>query len=274
MNKKVLVGVGIGCGSLVLLALIAVGVGAWWVKRQVGDSMSTMMEAGQKMQEMGREQAALNQQHPFTPPPEGEVFAVSEARLLDYLAVRETALPVYAEFEKKAKDFEAEHKDEKQPDMRAAMQATSMMTGLLSQVHRAYLEGLKKHAMSPREYHTITQTLYSSLMTDMTEQASEATQAAREEALQGVRERLKDDTLTAEQRTALEEEERQLQASGEEPAQAPALSAASKAALAANLKLLEKYKERINNAESLALDSVLIGEAPEELPAGQAQEKP
>src|SRR5688572_3292089 len=154
-TKKVLVGVGIGCGSLMLLGLIALGVGAWWVKGKVDG----IVETGQKMQAAGQELAELDRSFPYTPPPEGEVLALNEARLIDYLAVRETALPVYAEFEKKAEAFKAKHGDNEEADVGAAMQATSMMTELLIQVHGAYAAGLKKHSMSPREFRTITQTL-------------------------------------------------------------------------------------------------------------------
>ncbi|WP_257453037.1 hypothetical protein [Archangium lipolyticum] len=275
MNKKVLVGVGIGCGSLVLLAVIGVGVGAWWLKRQVGDSMSSMMEAGQKMQAMGQELAQLERQHPFKAPPEGEVLEISEARMLDYLGVREAVLPAFAEFEKQSQSFEEQHKDSKEADFGAAMQATGMMTGLLTQVHGSYIEGLKKHRMSPGEYLAITQTLYASEMTGTTEQEREEMAAARDEALLEVSEKLQDETLDAEQRAELEEEMRQLVSMGEEAAQAPALSEASKAAVAANLKLLEKHKERIERAGNVGLDAVLLGAfGGAEAPAGAARDTP
>ncbi len=255
-TKKVLVGVGIGCGSLVLLGLIAMGVGAWWVKGKV----SGIVESGQKMQAVGQDLAALDKSYPFTPPPEGEVLTIAEARLLDYLAVRETALPVYAEFEKKAESFKMEHPDDQKPDLSAAMQATTMMTELLTQVHGAYVEGLKKHSMSPSEFRTITQTLYSSMITGVTDQAQKMGEQAREQALQAVRKQLEDESLPEEQRTSLEEQERELLAANDEAGDAaPALSEASKAAAAANLALMDKYKDRINNAGSLAMDAILFG---------------
>ncbi|QRN95510.1 hypothetical protein JRI60_41675 [Archangium violaceum] len=275
MNKKVLVGVGIGCGSLVLLAVIGVGVGAWWLKRQVGDSMSSMMAAGQKMQAMGQELAQLERQHPFTAPAEGEVLALSEARVLDYLGVREAVLPAFAEFEKQSQGFQEEHQDSKQADFGAAMKATEMMTEQLTRVHGSYIEGLKKHRMSPSEYHAITQTLYASTLEGITEQEQEEAAAVREEALQQVREQLKDGTLDAEQRAALEEEERQLESMGEEAAQAPALSESAKVAVATNLNLLEKHRERIERAGNPGMDSVLLGTLAEAgTPAGAAQDTP
>jgi hypothetical protein len=258
-TKKVLVGVGIGCGSLVLLGLIALGVGAWWVKGKV----EGIVESGQKMQVIGQDLAALDKSYPFTPPPEGEVLAIKEARLLDYLAVRETALPVYAAFEKKSEAFNAKHSDNQNADMNAAMQATSMMTELLVQVHGAYVEGLKQHSMSPREFRTITQTLYSSAITGMGDQVQKMGEQAREQALQDVRKQLENESLTEEQRTALEEQEQELLAAHDDAeeadAAAPALSEASKAAATANLALMDKYKERITSAGSLAMDAVLFG---------------
>jgi hypothetical protein len=258
-TKKVLLGVGIGCGSLVLLGIIALGAGAWWVKGKVGG----LVESGQKMQALGQDLAALDRSYPFTPPPQGEVLAINEARLLDYLAVRETALPVYAEFEKKAEVFKTEHPDDGKADLGAAMQATTMMTELLTQVHGAYVEGLKKHSMSPREFRTITETLYSSVITGVTDQAQKLGEQAREQALADVREQLEDESLTEEHRAALEAQEQELLAGAEEAEaaaeEAPALSEASKAAATANMALMEKYKDRINNAGSLAMDSIILG---------------
>jgi hypothetical protein len=261
MNKtnKVLVGVGIGCGSLVLLGMIALGVGAWWLKRQVGDSVSTLVESGQKMEALGQELQALDKSHPFTPPLEGEVLALSEARLRDYLAVRETALPVYEDFQKKAEAFEAEHKDNEDANLRAAMQATGMLTELMAKVQGAYIEGLKKQNMSPREFRTITQTLYSSVVTGTADQVQQMSAELRQQALESVREQLEEPSLTEEQRADLEAQEQELLAAAEEPAQEPALSEASKTAAAANLVLMEKYKDRINSAGSLAMDSLLVG---------------
>lgn len=273
-TKKVLLGVGIGCGSLVLLGLIALGAGAWWVKRQVGDSMSSVMESGQKMQQVGQELGRLNKSHPFTPPKEGEVLLVSEPRLLDYLAVREKALPVYAEYEKQAKALEDKSKGSEKVDVRTAMQAASMTAEMLTKVQEAYIEGLKQHQMSPREFRTLTQTLYTSFTLGAVNQAQKATDEAREEALQGVRKKLEDDTLTDEQRAALQEEERQLEATAQEQPEEHPLSEASKKALAANTVLLEKYKERLTSAGSLAMDALLVQDGDDGAEAGTARDNP
>jgi F0F1-type ATP synthase assembly protein I len=281
-TNKVLLGVGIGCGTLVLLGMIGIGAGAWWLKRQVGDSVSNLVESSQKMQAMGQQLQELEKSHPFTPPPEGEVLALSEERLLSYLAVRETVLPVYAKFQKQAEALEAKHeaKDEAEAEAKAeakdeakdenkdnpglgeVMQAAGLLTELMAQVHGAYIEGLKKQGMSPREFRTITQTLYSSMVTGVVDQAQKAGAAARQEALESVREQMKDPSLTEEQLAEMKEHEQALLDSAEDPEGvegAPVLSEASKAAAAANLVLMDKYQERINSAGSLAMDTLLFG---------------
>jgi hypothetical protein len=261
-TNKVLLGVGIGCGSLVLLGMIALGGVAWWLKREVGDSFSNMVESGQKMQALGQELQALDKQHPFTAPPEGEVLALSEERLLSYLAVRETALPAYEEFQKKAEAFKDEHEGKQDADVGAAMKATGLLTELMTKVHGAYIEGLKKQGMSPREFRTITQTLYSSMVTGVVDQAQQAGAQARQEALESVREAMKDPALTAEQLAEMKEHEQALLDSAEDVEGregAPVLSEASKAAAAANLALMNKYQERINSAGSLAMDTLIFG---------------
>jgi hypothetical protein len=261
-TKKVLLGVGIGCGTLVLLGMIGIGAGAWWLKRQVGDSVSNMVESSQKMQAMGQQLQALDNSHPFTPPPEGEVLALSEERLLSYLAVRETALPVYAEFQKQAEALEAKDENKDNPGLGATMQAAGLLTELMAKVHGAYIDGLKKQGMSPREFRTITQTLYSSMVTGVVDQARKAGAAARQEALESVREQMKDPSLTEEQLAEMKEHEQALLDSAEDPEGvegAPVLSEASKAAAAANLALMDKYQERINSAGSLAMDTLLFG---------------
>jgi hypothetical protein len=262
-TKKVLVGVGIGCGSLMLLGLIALGVGAWWVKQQVGDSVSSMVEAGQKMQKSTQELAKLDQSYPYTPPAEGEVATIAEARLLKYLAVRELALPVYAEFEKKAEELND------MQDAKAALKATGLVTELLTKVHGAYIEGLKQHKMSPTEFRTITQTLYTSVVAGAVNEAQRLGAEAREQALAEVRRQLENESLPEEERALLEEQELQLLQAEESLVEAQALSEESKVAVAANVALVEKYQERIQTAGNLALDALLFGEGTQGLNTAQ-----
>jgi hypothetical protein len=267
--KKVFIGVGIGCGVLVLLGVIAVGVAGYWVKQKVGGSVESLQQVSQQMAEQRKELAALDQAHPFTPPKEGEMLALSEARLLEYLAVREQALPVFQEFEQKGKALEQKHQGKEGPDLGAIMEATGMLTQLIAQVHAAYIEGLKQHRMSPREYRAITTALYSSLMVGAMEQAQKAGGQAREgmeEALQEVRTRLEDKSLSQEERAGLEAQEQELlegladlESQQAEAAQA-APSEEAKAVTAANRALFEKHQARIEKAASLAFDGLILEE--------------
>jgi hypothetical protein len=263
--KKVLIGVGIGCGALVLLGVIATVVGGFWLKSKMGDAVASV----QQLQAQEQEMQALEQSYPYTPPPPGEVRVLQESRLLDYLAVREAALPVFQEFEKKTQDFQQRHQDDETPDFGAAMKAAGMATELITRVRAAYIQGLKQHRMSPREFHTITRTLYASFVSDTMEEAQLATARARfqtEQTLDDLRARLEDETLSDQERAILVEQEEMLAAQldalfPEEAlaADGPALSEKSKAAATANMALLEKHKASIENVANLAFDGFLIG---------------
>ncbi|HSP79836.1 MAG TPA: hypothetical protein VLQ93_14990, partial [Myxococcaceae bacterium] len=156
------------------------------------------------------------------------------------------------------------------PDIGAAMQAVGMATELFTKVRAAYIEGLEQHRMSPSEFHTITRTLYASLVTDVTDKALQANAQARaslEQARAELRTKLEDETLSEEVRTALAQQEELLStqlesfSDAEEAPDAPTLSEQSKAAAAANLALLEKHKDRIEGAASLAFDGFLLGDS-------------
>jgi hypothetical protein len=267
--KKVLVGAGIGCGALVLLGIIGVVVAGYWVKEKVGGTLASVQQASAQAQAQQKVLAELEKSYPYTPPEEGEVPVLEESRLLAYLDVRETALPVFQEFDQKSEAFQEQHEGDEDPDLGAAMQAIGMATELFSKVRAAYIQGLKQHRMSPSEFQTITRTLYTSLITDATGKARQASvhaRAALEQTLEELRAKLEDETLSEEARTALEQQEELLSAQFESfpPLDAEldgsALSEQSKAATAANLALLEKHKERIESAANLALDGFLLGD--------------
>ncbi len=268
--KKVLIGVGIGCGVLVLLGIIGVGVAGYWVKEKVGGTVASMQKASTQVKAQEKALAELNKSYPYTPPDEGEVPVLEESRLLDYLAVRERALPVFQEFEQKSQAFNEQHEGDETPDIGAAMQAVGMATELFSNVRAAYIEGLEQHRMSPSEFHTITRTLYASLVTDVTDKAMKANaqaQASLKQTRDELREKLEDEKLSEEVRAALAQQEEMLSAQlesfpteEEEVPEGTVLSEESKAAAAANLSLLEKHKDRIESAASLAFDGFLLGD--------------
>jgi hypothetical protein len=266
--KKVLIGVGIGCGTLLLLIVVG-GVGAgYWAKKNFGG----VVENTEKMQVQKQQMASLDSRFPFTPPPEGTPLALQEPRLQTYFAVREASMAAFQEFETKARELEAQNQAGVQRNMSDVIAAGSLLTGLMANVREDYIAALEKNSMSPREFQAITHTLYATYIGDAMVQAKKAQSAASqalEKQLDEVATKLEDETLTEQQRTELEAQqtalEEQLTALEEaEAAEAekadPAKAAEAEARLAANKALLDKYKERIEKLSNLTFDSMVVDE--------------
>ncbi|XXF75634.1 hypothetical protein P2318_21545 [Myxococcaceae bacterium GXIMD 01537] len=266
MAKKVLIGLGIGCGVLVLLGVIGVGVTAYFAKKALGGAI----EASKQTQAQETELQELNKTFAFTPPADGEVLALQEARLNDYFAVRDSALPVFKEFEAKAakyNDFK-DGPDGKgaQPSVSDALEAGTIMIEILPKVRGAYIEGLKQHRMSPVEFTSITGAIYNSYIADSANQFDEATENQREgleSGLAELRQQLEDPELSEEVRANLKEQEATLQtqldglAEVEKKGLGIKVSEKARDVAAANLKLLEKFKDRIENGQNPAFDALV-----------------
>ncbi|WP_164017831.1 hypothetical protein [Pyxidicoccus trucidator] len=278
--KKVLIGVGIGCGVILLLGIGAVVAGGFLFKKTFGGTL----EAGQKMSAQEEQLTKLNQEHTFQAPPQGEVLALEPKRLETYFAVRESALPAFKALEQKAEAFEQEHGGEegkKNPSFSAAMDATNLMMSMMVDVRAAYIEGLKQHDMSPAEFQTITGTVYASLMAEGLDQAREGMKqgrAALEKQLEEMDTKLEGDALSDEERTQLEEAQGQLQAAidamdqGAGQAGEP-LSEEGRKVTAANVALLKKYEDRVQLMANAAFDSFVLGGASTDFAGGaNAQE--
>lgn len=260
MANKVLVGVGIGCGVLILLGVIGGGVVAYMAKKTFGGAI----EAGQQMAAQENDLKALEKDYPFTAPAEGEVLALQEARLNDYFSIREAALPVFKDFEQKAEGLN----QGEQAGIADGLKASSMLAEMMSKARGVYIENLKKHRMSPREFHAITTAIYTSAMTETMGQLNDAMAAQRgqsEQMLAQVRERLDDPNLTEEERVQLQEQETVLQTQldaiteGENAgADMPQLDEKARGVAAANLELVKKFDERIKTAYNPAFDAIIM----------------
>ncbi|MCP3136294.1 hypothetical protein [Pyxidicoccus xibeiensis] len=277
--KKVLIGVGIGCGVLILVGMGALFAGGLWVKNKFGGSI----EAAQKLQTQEQELTELNRSHPFQPPADGEVLALDPKRLETYFAVRESALPVFKTFEQKSDEFEKQHGGEdgqQNPSLGAAMEAANLMMGLVTEVRTAYISALKQHGMSPAEFQSITGTVYASVMAEGMDQMREAAAQGRvalEKQLEEMDKRLEDESLSDAERTQLEEAQGQLQAAIDSMAQgtedAPGgLSEASKKTAAANMALLKKYEDRVQVMANAAFDGFVLGGAGSDSPGSNVQD--
>ncbi|GEL74236.1 hypothetical protein [Myxococcus virescens] len=265
--KKVLIGLGIGCGVFILAGIGLMLAGGIWAKNKFGGSI----EAMQAIQAQEQELTQLNASNSFKAPPEGQVLPLDEQRLLAYLTVRESALPAFKAFEAKSKEFEAQHAgdgDEK-PGFNAAVDAASLFMGLMADVRKAYIAGLKAQEMSPAEFQSITTTVYASMVADSLDQIGAAAAQGWKmmvTQLAEVDKRLADDSLADEERAQLEEARAQLQETLdaiEEPGanEEQPLSEASKKAAAANVELLKKHKERVELMANVAFDGFVLGGA-------------
>jgi hypothetical protein len=266
--KKVLIGVGIGCGVILLLGIGAMVAGGLFLKKTLGGTF----EAGQKMSAQAEELQKLNQDHAFQAPVEGEVLALDAKRLETYFAVRESALPAFKALEAKADAFEKEHGGEEgknNPSFGAAVDATNLMMTMMVDVRAAYIDGLKKHGMSPAEFQAITNAVYASVLAEGMEQARQGMkegQAALKQQLAEMDKKLADDSLSEDERTQLEEAQGQLQGAIDAmdesagPTGQP-LSEAGKKTAAANVVLLKKYEDRMQTMANAQFDSFVLNEA-------------
>ena len=263
MAKKVLIGVGVGCGVLMLLIAGVVVAGGLWAKKKFDDTTAGFEQVGEQSEAL----AALDKDFPFEAPGEDELLQLNEQRLSAYFAIREEALPVFQAFEKKGKAFEEKHKDN-DPDsanVGAAVEALGLMGQLVAETRASYIESLKKHRMSPREFHAITQTLYATYVAGAVQGMQAASAQQREgmvKLVEALDAQLEDESLGEEQRALLQQQRDALHAQVEAAdtavdAQQPT-SEKSKAALAANAALLEKNQERIKKVANPAFDAFVI----------------
>ncbi|NMO22650.1 hypothetical protein HPC49_41750 [Pyxidicoccus fallax] len=271
--KKVLIGVGIGCGVIMLVGVGLLVAGGIWAKNTFGGTF----EAAQKMQAQELELVQLNQSHPFQAPPEGEVLALDSKRMDTYFAIRAEAMPVFKNFEQKSKEFEEKHggDDNKNANFSAAMEGANLLVGLVADVRTAYIASLKKHGMSPAEFQSITSTVYTTMMAEGMAQAKVAMAEGRksmEKEIAELDKKLESDSLSDEERTALEQSRDGLQAavdSLDSQEDAPgALSEKGQKVAAANAELLKKYDDRVQMMANAAFDGFVTGGAGGEMVNG------
>jgi hypothetical protein len=223
-----------------------------------------------RVNEQEKTLAALEKRFPFKDPGEDELLKLDEKRLEAYFAIREEALPVFTSFEEKSKAFEKKHgkSDPDKADVSAGLEAMGMLGQLVADTRASYISSLEKHEMSPREFHAITRTLYSTYIAGAMQglQAATATQrGSLEKEIAALDTKLEDEKLDEETRNGLQAQrdalQEQLDAADQMVAEQKPTSEKSREALAANTSLLEKNKERIQNAANPAFDAFLFSGA-------------
>lgn len=253
--KKVLVGVGIGCGALLLIAIVALVAGGYWVKSKMGGAV----EVAQEMKSQQKEIESLDAKYPFQAPPEGEALKLSEGRLKQYLAVRASVAPIFKSFELKAKDFEKKNKKEK--SLGAALEAVGMGTEMIREVRAKYLEQLEAQQMAPTEFHGITGAIYSAHLGRGMAQVQKGQREALQRTIEALDKQLSEKSLPEEQREALSEQRAAME---EQLAELPPEGEELTPELAvheANAALLDKYKLQIEKEANPGLDVFLFGTA-------------
>ncbi|MCE9669066.1 hypothetical protein LY474_14735 [Myxococcus stipitatus] len=270
--KKVLIGLGIGCG-VILLGVVGMGVaGTIWAKNKFGGSIEAMQKGLEQNQAQEKELVALNRSYPFKAPAEGEVLALDEERLKTYLAVRETSLPVFKAYEEKSRAFQEKYKTNEpgaQTDLSAAMEGAGLLASIQADVRTAYIAGLKEHKMSPAEFQAITGAVYASMVTGSSEALKQMGAQSRklmEKQLAELDKRLAGTNLSdedrAETQAARDELKESIDALDAELGGAQGeVSEQSKKNSAANLALLKKYEERVKTMANVAFDGFVAGGA-------------
>lgn len=262
--NKVLIGVGIGCGLLVLVVIGVLAAGGMWVKgkaEEAGLTVEGMEAAGEKMEAHEAKAKALNEKYTFKAPPKGQPLRVEEDRLQDYLAVRASMKPVIDKLEAQGKKLDHLKDDKQQAGFGDMMAAGGMMMELMSGVQEAWLEGLEEQEMSPTEFHTITAALITSEMGKGMGQALQNQRPALEKLKASLEQQANNPNMPQEVRDGAREQipeiEKQIQrlpAPGSAPPEADAIHAA-------NAELYQKHKDAFEKSGGLGMDVFLYGYA-------------
>jgi hypothetical protein len=248
--KKVLIGVGIGCGVLVLFGVIAVVAGGFWVKSKAQE----LAQGGEKAQGMEKRVVAANQRYAFTPPQQGQPIQLTESRLQDYLKVREAMLPVFKDFDAKAQKLNG-----KEDGLNKSLQAFGLLSDLRADLTAKWLEELERQKMSPREFHAITAAVYTSGLGKMKAELPKQTRTMYEQLKQQLQKQAGDESLPEEARTAAREQlgaiDQQLAELPKEEAMPPELQKR----YSENFALVDKYKDQIAPATPAGHEIFLLG---------------
>lgn len=255
--KKVLVGVGIGCGTLVLLGVVGAVVTGVWVKGKVEETTGNLQTASERAELAQKRATTLNEKYAFALPAKGIPVSLAEGRLQQYLAVRTALQPIYKVYAQRSEELKRSAGDK--PGVGDALRAMDQLTGFLTDLRVTWLDQLDGKKMSPREYHAITAALYTSTwgaaMSDVRAQQRpmlEQMKAALEQQLSSARD-AQTKKLLEEQLASMERQLAELPPAGTGPTEAERVHKA-------NQVLYAKYKQQIEEQAQQGLDILLLGD--------------
>lgn len=252
--KKVLIGVGIGCGLLLLIVVGVVAAGGMWAKSKL-DGVAESTEKLDKHQERVKQ---LDEKYAFAKPPKGEPVKLSEARVKEYMAIRAALGPVMEKYGEEGKALEQKTQHGKQAGFTDAMKAGGLLMDMMADVQGAWLDQLDQKKMSPQEFHAITAAL---LTADMGKAAGEMTKGQRQMLTQmkAVYEQQANapnmtEEARADAKSQLADLDKQLAALPKDdgPTEAQKIHAA-------NAELFAKYKAELEKTGNMGIDMFLLG---------------
>jgi hypothetical protein len=140
----------IGCSAIIVIGIVAVGVGTYWVKKKFTEKVETVKNmAGTEDSEYGKKAAELKKDYPFTPPSNA---MISENELNRFLQVRQAMFSVYKKYEPQFKDLEKKKQ--------AGLSDIMNFGGMLNEVRMAQVKALEDQRMSPDEYTYMVTSIY------------------------------------------------------------------------------------------------------------------
>jgi len=243
----------IGCISVVVIGVIALGVGGYFVKTWFTEKTKTVKNVlGTEDSDYGKKTTELNQKYPFTPPSDN---IVREEQLQRFLAVRKEMNVVY-------KQHEAEIKKMTDKPNPTASDALGTLT-IINDVHMAQLKGLQAQNMSKDEYEymrrmvyinwvgmTVTQALESPKRDEMIEQ--------QKKSLEELDRQLQNPDLPAEQRQQLQTTRDEMQKQFDYTnAEMEKIEKGLEMIPRENIELFKKYDPEIRENGMLGLDVMI-----------------
>lgn len=250
--KKALIGVGIGCGALVLMGVIAMVAGGVWLSSKATDFVA----GAEAIQEQQEQFGALNGRFPFTPPAEGELLELRQDRLDRWIRVSEQSRTLATELEEVTSKTAEKAENASAAEAFSAVAAHTKKVMLAVQDARAkLLTHLEQAEMSPAEYVALTQAVISTGATAYVEEAREGVdqmRSAMEETRKELEAKLADPETSDEERQAMQAVLAQL-GNGDVGMDEQLPTGRQAEILAANVKLLEGFKDQIEEHQQTAV---------------------
>ncbi len=233
----------IGCISVVVVTVLALGVGGYFVQNWWSEKSKTIENViGTEDSEYGKKVAELNQKYPFKEPADN---IVREERLQRFLAVRKDMDVIYKQHEAEIKQI---------GDNTNTPSDALKGVAFLNDLRLAQVKALQAQSMSKDEYTYLTQMVYVNWLAMMANEALQGQKSAVDQlksSIEQIDQQLKDPNLTEDQRQQLQLTKDSLQAQLETLGQ---VEQGLKTIPKENIALFKKYDQEIRQNEMTGLE--------------------